>query len=239
MARLGLLAALLAGLAPAVAGTAQGAVKLDNYTFDKVMAIPGQSFLVKFDKSYPYGEQEDEFKELCKLAYGVPSFIVAEVPVQEYGDKENDDLRERFGIDKESFPVYYLFNEASKDGLKYPGKVTAADISSWLRRNKIKMPTIGTIEELDALVKQFFTDGMADGTVAAAKKTAEEQFTNDKKAPLYAKIMQKIKEKGENYVATESARVTKLLAGKLTPEKSAELSDKIRILGVFAAKDEL
>merc|ERR1719230_144162 len=113
-------------------GTAQGALKLDNYTLDKVLAIPGQSVLVKFDKSYAYGEKEDEFKSLCKLAYKVPNFLIGEVPVQEYGDKENDDLRERFKLKKDDFPVYFLFNEANKEGLKYEGSIKADEMAVWL-----------------------------------------------------------------------------------------------------------
>ena len=73
--------------------------------------------LLRFDSSYAYGEKEDEFKILCKhvgkpewlspMAAGPPSAELhdrrgmvegkplrfLEVPVQEYGDKENDDLR--------------------------------------------------------------------------------------------------------------------------------------------------
>merc|ERR1719429_885269 len=92
------MAASIALLAQHVTGTAQGALKLDNYTFDKVLGIPGHAFLVKFDNSYAYGEKEDEFKTLCKITYTVPNFMIAEVPIQEYGDKENDDLRERFKL---------------------------------------------------------------------------------------------------------------------------------------------
>merc|ERR1719414_1425883 len=95
------------------AATAQGAIKLDNYTLDKFLGIPDISTLVKFDQSYAYGEKEDTFKELCKLAHVVPSFFVAEVPVQEYGEKENDDLRLRFKLTKEDFPAYLLFNKAN------------------------------------------------------------------------------------------------------------------------------
>merc|ERR1711988_668960 len=113
-------------------GTAQGALKLDNYTLDKVLGIPDTTVLVKFDKSYAYGEKEDEFKVLCRLAYSVPNFLIGEVPVQEYGDKENDDLRERFKLKKDDFPVYFLFNEANKEGLKYSAAIKAEDISGWL-----------------------------------------------------------------------------------------------------------
>merc|ERR1712203_1355661 len=107
---------ILATLAPVVRSTALGAIKLDNFTFDKILGIPDQTFLVKFDKSYAYGEKEDAFKAISKLSYSVPKFLVGEVPVQEYGDKENDDLRERFTLAKDDFPVYLLFKPGDKKG---------------------------------------------------------------------------------------------------------------------------
>merc|ERR1711920_1084472 len=180
-----------------------------------------------------------EFKNLCKLAYTVPSFMIGEVPVQEYGDKENDDLRERFKLTKDDFPAYFLFNKANAEGLKYSGAVKAEDLAAWLRRNQVKMPSIGTIEELDVIAKKFLKEGMSDATIAEAKKLAEGQFSTDRKAAMYVKIMQKIKEKGEGYVASETARVTKLLEGQLSEDKKAELGNKMKILSVFATKEEL
>mmetsp|Transcript_40473 Transcript_40473/g.77726 ORF Transcript_40473/g.77726 Transcript_40473/m.77726 type:complete len:241 (+) Transcript_40473:52-774(+) len=221
------------------ASTAQGALKLDNYTFDKMLSVPEHTLLVKFDQSYAYGEKEDEFKVLCKLAYSVPKFFIGEVPVQEYGDKENDDLKERFGIKKDDFPVYHLFNQANPTGLRYTGATKADDIGAWLRRNKVRMPTVGTIEEMDVLARKFLKDGFSDEILTAAKTLAEGQYSNDKKAPMYVKIMQRIKEKGEGYIASETERVNKILNGKVTPEKVTEMNDKLKILGVFAAKDEL
>merc|ERR1712113_86921 len=111
-------------------------MKLDNYTLDKMLSIPDHAFLVKFDQSYAYGEKEDEFKTLCKLSHTVPAFFLAEIPVQEYGDKENDDLRERFGLKKEDFPAYFLFNNGNKDGVRYSGAIKADAMVSWLRRNQ-------------------------------------------------------------------------------------------------------
>jgi endoplasmic reticulum protein 29 len=221
-----------------IEGTALGAIKLDNYTFDQVTQIPGYSFLVKFDQSYAYGEKEDEFKVLCKTAYNANKFLVAEVPVQEYGDKENDDLRERFKLKKEDFPAFLVFNEANKDGLKYTGAVKAADIAAWLRKQKIPMPAIGTIAELDEIVQKFLKEGLSDTHVEAAKKIVEESYKTDKKAQMYLKIMEKVKAKGEGYVADETKRLTKVLEGKLAPEKKSELSDKLKVLHSFN-KDEL
>mmetsp|Transcript_28283 Transcript_28283/g.75012 ORF Transcript_28283/g.75012 Transcript_28283/m.75012 type:complete len:252 (+) Transcript_28283:75-830(+) len=230
---------LLLGSAPGAEATALGALKLDNYTFDKILAIPGHTYFVKFDQSYAYGEKEDSFKELCKLAYTVPKFFIAEVPVQEYGDKDNDDLREKFKLSKDDFPAYFLFNEGNKEGLRYSGAITVADLSAWLRKNQIKMPFHGTIGELDDVAKKFLQGGHADEHLDEAKKLAEGTYSTDRKASMYVKIMQKIKEKGAEYPATEMARVTKILEGKVTPEKAAEMNDKMKILSVFAAKDEL
>mmetsp|Transcript_79643 Transcript_79643/g.192986 ORF Transcript_79643/g.192986 Transcript_79643/m.192986 type:complete len:102 (-) Transcript_79643:203-508(-) len=101
------------------------------------------------------------------------------------------------------------------------------------------MPSVGTIEELDGLAVKFLKEGMADIHLAAAKKLAEDQYSTDRKAAMYVKIMQKIKEKGEAYIASETERVTKILQGQLAAEKKAEMEDKMKILGVFASKDEL
>jgi len=242
--------------------TAQGALKLDNYTFDKMVAVPGLTLLAKVDQSYAYGEKEDAFKELCKLAHTVPNFLIGEVPVQEYGDKENDDLRERFKLAKEDFPAFFLFKgqdskvkfegfadplakkpanwDDDEDGTWEPPMrkdVTAENLVMWLRKNGVKMPSIGTIADLDEIAKKFMKEGLQQSHIDEATKLAETEHKNDKKAPIYLKIMAKIKEKGADYVEKETARLTKLMAGKLTEEKKAELSEKNKILAVFAEKD--
>lgn len=228
-----------ASLSSIVEATANGALKLDNYTFQKVTTIPGWSLLVKFDQSYAYGEKEDEFKAVCKQAYPVSNFLVGEVPVQEYGDKENDGLREQFKLKKEDFPAYFLFNQANSAGLRYSGSIKADQLVSWLRRNGVKIAPIGTIEELDAVAKKFLKAGHSDEHLAEAQKLAEGQFSDDRKASIYVKIMQKIKEKGEAYVESEIKRVAKLAEGKIAPEKKAELEEKLKVLNVFTEKDEL
>lgn len=198
-------------------------------------------------------------KELCKLAYPVKDFLIGEIPVQEYGDKENSDLQEKFGVKTDDFPVFFLIKGAFESRVKFEGfadpraqkpstwddeedgkweapmlnDVTSENLNLWLRRNGVKMPSIGTISELDDIVKSFMKD-KKDSDVEAAKKLAEGEFKNDKKAPIYVKTMQKIKEKGADYVQTELTRVRKILSGKITPEKAAELNEKVKILNVFA-----
>lgn len=253
-----LLLSLATLLLPSVEATAQGAVKLDNYTFDKFREIPGLTLLVKFDQSYAYGEKEDAFKQVAKLAYSVPNFIVGEVPVQEYGDKDNSDLAERFSLKKDDFPAYYLFRQAEStkfEGFANPaakkpvnwdededGKweapmikdITAENLLLWLRTQGVKMPSVGTIAELDEIAVRFMKK-VQQSDVDEAKKLAEGEHKNDQKAAMYVKIMQRVMEKGTGYIQSESERVGKLLQRKITDEKKAELTEKLKILDVFAS----
>lgn len=263
-ARCRLLHLAIAAIIPmGVHATAQGAVKLDNMTFDKMVSVPGLSFLVKFDKTYAYGEKEDAFKELCKTAFPVKDFLIGEVPVQEYGDKENEDVAERFKVNKDEFPAYFLFKGSVANPVKFEGfpnptakkpstwdddedgtweapmikEPTAENLIMWLRKYGIKMPSIGTVAELDELAAKFLKSGFKDADLEAAKALAEGEYKNDKKAPIYVKIMEKVKAKGVDYVQTELARVQKLLAGKITDEKKGELTEKVKILNVFTLTD--
>merc|ERR1712032_881255 len=113
---------------------------------------------------------------------------------------------------------------------------TTENLHLWLRQQGIKLPSIGTIGELDEVAERFMKEGMKDSDLEAARKLAEE-YKTDKKAQIYIKTMEKVKAKGADYVQTEAARVQKLLAGKLTTEKKAELGDKVKVLNVFLRKD--
>jgi len=178
--------------------------------------------------------------------------------VQEYGDKENSDLQERFGVKTGDMPVFYLFKGAEDAGKKFEGfadpsakkpatwddaedgewespmikDITADTLVLWLRTNGVKMPSIGTIAELDEVAKRFMQEPK-QADLDEAKKLAEGDHKNDKKAPIYVKIMQKVLEKGTGYVQTEVERVKKIMAGKVTPQKKDELQDKLKILNIF------
>mmetsp|Transcript_91241 Transcript_91241/g.175005 ORF Transcript_91241/g.175005 Transcript_91241/m.175005 type:complete len:252 (+) Transcript_91241:68-823(+) len=227
--------AILFALAPLTAvATAPGAIKMDNYTFDKMLSLPGYNWLVKVDIAYAYSEVEDEFKALSKLAHVVPNFFIGEMPCSDYGEKENHDfVLERWGHKKRELPVYYLYKAGKVKPLKYKGRVKADQIAVWLRKHGIHYPAVGTITELDEIATKFMLQGHGETEIEAAKKIVGKEFKDDRKAQMYVAIMEKVKEKGEDYIEKEIARVNKILKGITTKDKAAELNDKLKILSGF------
>lgn len=53
----------------------------------------------------------------------------------EYGEKENDDLRERFNINKEEFPVYKLFRQNEDTPIDFTGEVKADELAKFVKKN--------------------------------------------------------------------------------------------------------
>ena len=53
----------------------------------------------------------------------------------EYGEKENDDLRERFNINKEEFPVYKLFRQNEDTPIDFTGEVKADELAKFVKTN--------------------------------------------------------------------------------------------------------
>merc|ERR1719399_1871019 len=114
----------LALLAPALQAKAQGAINLDTYTFDKIVD-GSRDVLVKFDQEYAYGDAEDAFKALCKTVGPLKGgTLIAEVGVQDYGEKENTDVAERFGASKGG--------DVAKP-VAYTGEKTEAALSQFLK----------------------------------------------------------------------------------------------------------
>jgi len=151
--------------------TDRGILKLDNTTFDRI--IDGtKSVLVRFDKEYSYGDEHDAWKDFAgKVGGSSADMLVCDVGVSEYGDKDNADLSERYGIKTEDFPQYRLFLKGTpSDGtpITYKGDKKAdaflrfaqAEAGVW-----VGLP--GQLKEFDALAKDFAND--SKGAIAKAK----------------------------------------------------------------------
>jgi endoplasmic reticulum protein 29 len=229
-----------------VDATARGAIGLDTFTFDKIVD-GSRSVVVKFDKQYAYGDQEDAYKAFAK-EMAPSSILVAEVGVQDYGDKENDDLREKYGVKADDFPVFKIFKKGGDSPSTFTGEVTNDNLKLWTKEvTGVWIGLEGTIEELDRIAVDLAKGTISfDDAVAKAKKS-DSTFSNDatimKTALLYVRIFEKIKEKGTiTFAQDESKRVKGLLAGKNSDAKKKMLELRLRILASFKAdssKDEL
>merc|ERR1719401_1642292 len=98
------------------------------------------------------------------------------------------------------------------------------------------MPSIGTISALDEVVQKFLQESLAAEHLEAAKLLVEQEYQNDRKAGMYIKIMEKIKERGVGYLKDETQRVQLILKGKISEEKRVEMGDKLKILNGIIAR---
>jgi len=224
----------------------KGSISLDSLTWPKIVE-GDRAVLVKFDKDYAYGEKEDAFKALAeKVGGGSDEVIVATVGVQEYGDKLNEDLAARFSVAKDNFPVYKLFRKG-QEPLDYTGEVKTDNLIRFLKDNipgfYVALP--GCIKALDDLAGQFMATAgggrnlkreEAERAVAALEKDSEKES-----GKYYLLLMKKINDKGDQFVATETQRLTKMLESPSITEDRKELfRTRLNILPSFkAARQEL
>lgn len=235
---------VFAVLVSCAAAKAPGAVGLDSLTFDKIVD-GSRPVLVKFDKEYPYGEKEDTFKALCKTVGPLKAdLLIGEVGVQDFGDKQNDDVRERFNVDKDKFPVYKLFKKGAPTDapVEFTGDVTETALLAFLKAETglyIGLP--GNIESMDKLAQGFLS---ADTTSAkerlASAEAALDAVSSAEKdsARKYVKIMKRVIDMGASYIEQETQRVKKLQGGKITDKKKKFFGERLNILSSFT-KDEL
>jgi len=239
------------GLATVLAINCKGCTPLDTLSFDKLLSKFKVS-IVKFDVAYPYGDKHEEFGKFSLAAAEVEDLFVGEVGIKDYGDKDNSDLADRFGVKKEDFPVVILFVMDTQSGKvidqhRFNDEFKADNIKTFIRQKSgIYLPRPGCLEEFDNLADKLMTitDPGAKGKIIVEAETIKDKLNEDKvkKAEIYIKIMHKVVSEGEAFIAKETERVTKLIDGKISDGKKKQLEQRINILKSFArqkTKDEL
>jgi len=233
-----LLLFLLSSFLSSFAHGTKGVLSLDSYTFPKI--VDGDStVLVKFDKDYSSGYKEDAFKEFAIRVGDMGErnkLVVAQVLYNEYGDNKNEDLLERFGVKKEDFPVFKLFHRSTV-GLPYEEEVAVDLLSNFVRKNSgIYTGASGTLEEFDSLAAEFVCSAENRKSVIAKAKEKVKKLDESAKdlSDVYLGVMEHVIERGEEFIESETKRVTKLLDGKVKEEKKKLFNQRINVLASFA-----
>jgi endoplasmic reticulum protein 29 len=197
--------------------------------------------LVKFDVQYPYGEKHEEFEKVSAIASN-RELLVSEVGVQEFGDKENLDLAQRYGLKKDDFPVLLLFIDANLENpIRFSDKFKSDSIISFVRKHSgIRISLDKCLEEFDDLAERFTRKGIEKEEQLKIISDAKDKLnalTNDehkKSADIYVKLMQKVIERGNQFIDSEIERVKNIISGKLADNKKTEMKGRLNILQSFS-----
>jgi len=220
----------------------RGSLVLDSITFDKV--IPKfKASLVKFDIQYPYGEKHDEFAKVAQMASN-PSLLIAEVGVQDLGEKENMDLSHRYGVTKDNFPVLKLFIHGNlENAIDFNEEVKSDSIISFVRKHSgLRILLEKCLEDFDELAERFMSEHIGKEEqlrIVENAKHRSDGFTNEehkRSADIYVKLMQKVIERGNQFIDSETERVKNIISGKLTDNKKNEMKGRLNILQSFSTK---
>jgi len=223
-----------------------GTVTVDTFTFDKIL----RNFdvvLAKFDDKYPYGEKQDQFKAFAEHVANTKNLLLAEIPITDYGDKENEQLAKEYSVTKADFPAYKLFLKGRSKPIDYSGDKTENDLKRFLSQNTdLWFGLPGTLEALDRLAREFFdaSSSKDETTQKSLLEKVRDQIKafvdpkDQKSGDSYLKIMEAVVKQGVDFLKREERRVQNLLKGKITPEKKQELQYRSNILLSFKSLKE-
>lgn len=223
-----------------------GTVTVDSFTFNKII----DNFdvvLAKFDDKYPYGDNQDQFKKFAENVANTKNLLLAEIPITDYGDKENEQLAAEYKVTKADFPAYKLFLKGKSKPIDLTGDKTEDGLKRFLSQHtSLWFGLPGTLETLDHLAREFF-DASSSNDETNKKSLLEKVrehvkgFADKKDAKSgesYLKIMETVSKQGVEFLKREGRRVQNLLKGKITNEKKEELQHRSNILLSFKSLKE-
>lgn len=187
--------------------------------------------------------------KVAEVSRNSADLLVAEVGVQDYGDYENKDLADRYGVKKDDFPVVKLFlqNDLSNPkNFDQNDNFNAETLKAFIKQNSgLRLPLDACLEQFDVIAEEFVGTGnnqQRSALLEKAQKEAQSLSEEDKKkADVYIKLMQRVIERGDTFIKSERERVKNILAGKITDKKKAEMQGRLNVLLSFmtaAARDE-
>jgi len=222
----------------------EGLVQLDTISFDKIVTKFEYS-LIKFDVGYPTGDKHKAFGKVATQITEVDSLFMGEVRIKNYGDKANEDMAERFNVDKEKEALPETIMFITKDGIltevaRYGGDYTVENLRLFIAsKSDVYLKLDGCIKEMDTLAEKFSratSKGDRVKVLFAAESWAKEKGED---AVVYVKIMKASLDTGTEGVKKEKARVEKVMENKASDKVKTMMAKKLNVLNSFGVRDEL
>lgn len=231
-----------------VVESCKGCVNLDEHNFNKIISR-FKVVLVKFDMAYPYGEKHDVFTKFAEEISDNKNLIVGEVGVKDYGEKDNEELAQKYAIrSKEDFPALRLFvNGITTESISFPlkEKWDVEMLRTFVKDNSdIYIGLPGCLEKMDRFAEEFIQAEDKNEKYKEIEKETHMLVEKEKEtATTYLKYMKRILSDGINFIKQETERLKKLLKeSKIQEKKKQDLSNRLNILKSFHvlnSKDEL
>ncbi|GAB0098524.1 Protein windbeutel [Sergentomyia squamirostris] len=221
----------------------KGCVELDEITFDKLIhRFPVT--VVKFDVAYPYGEKHEAYSAFALDVSTVDDLLVGLIGIKDYGEKDNSEIGKRYEVDEKDYPAIKLIKKDDPTKwIDYPADlpVTVDNIKSFVRQNtNLYIGLTGCLEEFDILASNFMM-ALKKGEKHAQEvlheaETEEKKFNGEENSGrMYIAIMQRVLEKGVDFIEKERERVKGLQGKKVSAGKKLLLEHRLNILAAFNA----
>ncbi|XP_047342218.1 probable protein disulfide-isomerase A6 [Impatiens glandulifera] len=223
-----------------IAAIPSNVVVLTSETFDEIVLNEKKDVLVEF-----YAPWCGHCKSLAPIYEKVASVFKLEedVVIANLDADNHKDLAEKYGVS--GYPTLKFFPKGNKGGEDYDGGRDLADFVTFINEksgtsrdtNGQLTAKAGTMETLDALVKEFVSAGDDEKKVVYAKMEEEvEKLTGSasRHGKIYLKGAKNTIEKGGDYPKKEIQRLERMLSKAISPSKSDEFTLKKNILSTFA-----
>lgn len=211
---------------------------LTSANFDGIVLDSEKDVLVEF-----YASWCGHCKSLAPIYEKVASVFATEpnVVVAKIDADIEKDIGTKYEIS--GFPTIKFFPKGSdKTPIPYDDGRSEADFVEYLNKQAGTHRLVGggldssagKIPEMDALAIRFLASAKAADREKVQTEAADlAQTLENKYAVYYAKVMEKVVENGEAFIAKESARLDKVASGAVTQSKVDDFTIRKNILASF------
>ena len=217
----------------------RGIIKVDNTTFDRIVD-GSRNVLVRFDKEYSYGDAADAWKDFAvTVGESSADLLSVDVPVGDYGDKDNSDISERYGVFADDFPKFFLFQKGTPSTgkpVKFEGENHKEGLIRFVQEySNVWIGLPGQVESLNTLASEFVKASEKAAVISKAEEAAGACNANDADAAkYYVKIMNKASASGD-FVSKETTRLQNMIDdASVKPAKKEQFKRRLNVLSAFA-----